>query len=137
MLCKNAIYYVACTPFHFSPSYALFHVQIVLKLPHTRSLHLLIHVLLFINTNSISQYLEKYPHEAPLVELSSPSLPPQLLRNKEKECVEKAKEHLGSSQVKFIYEIIYNFIQTNLFIPCWREMKQVAALSEGKGVLGE
>ena len=81
--------------------------------------------------------MEKYPNEAPLVELSSPSLPPQLLRNKEKECVDKAKEYLGNPQVKHIYEVIYKFIQLNLFIPCWREIKQVATLCEGKGILGK
>ena len=82
------------------------------------------------------QFLDKYPNEAPLVELSSPSLPPQLLRNKEKECIDKAKEHIGQPQVRFIYEIMYKFIQSNLFVPCWREIKQVAALCEGKGILG-
>ena len=44
------------------------------------------------------------------MELSSPSLPTPLLRNKEKECVEKAKEHLGEPQVKHIYEVIHSFI---------------------------
>jgi hypothetical protein len=56
-------------------------------------------------TSSAIQYLEKYPFEAPLVELSSPSLPAPLLRNKEKECVEKAKNYLGQPQVKHIYEV--------------------------------
>jgi hypothetical protein len=75
--------------------------------------------------------LDRYPLEAPIVELSSPSLPAPLLRSKERECAEKAKEYLGHAQVKHIYNIIYNFIQSNLFIPCWREIKQIATLCEG------
>ena len=34
-------------------------------------------------------------------------------------------------------QIVYSFIQSNLFIPCWREMKQVASLCEGKGTMSE
>jgi len=78
----------------------------------------------------------KYPLEAPIVELSSASLPMPLLRNKEKECLEKAKENLGKPQIPIIYEHIYTFIQQNMFIPCWKEMKLVATLCEGKGQLG-
>lgn len=72
-----------------------------------------LHICLFTLIISYSvrwQYLEKYPFEAPLVELSSPSLPTPLLRNKEKECVEKAKEHLGEPQVKHIYEVTNSLI---------------------------
>lgn len=82
--------------------------------------HFFPHFLLF---PTYKQYTEKYPQEPPIIELTSPSLPAPLLRLKEKECHEKAKEFLGKSQIKIIYEIIYNFIQINLFIPCWREMK--------------
>lgn len=79
------------------------------------------------------QYTEKYPHDIPIVELSSPSLPLPLLRNKEKECAEKAAEHLGAAQFQSIYEHIHSFIHSNMFVPCWKEMKQVATLCEGKG----
>lgn len=82
------------------------------------------------------QYLPKYPDEAPIVELTSPTLPVPLLRNKEKECMDKAKENLGKPQVPIIYEVMHSFIQKNLFIPCWKEMKQVATICEGKGKLG-
>ncbi len=81
-------------------------------------------------------FLENYPNVLPIVELSSATLPMQLLRNKEKECLDKAREMIGKPQFKVIYEHIYKFIQNNLFIPCWKEMKSVAALCEGKGVLG-
>jgi hypothetical protein len=81
-------------------------------------------------------YLETYPSAVPIVELSSPTLPMALLRNKEKECIDKAQEALGKPQFKIIYEHIFGFIQTNLFIPCWKEMKQVATLCEGHGNLG-
>jgi hypothetical protein len=82
------------------------------------------------------QYLPNYPDEVPLIELTSPTLPTPLLRLKEKECMEKARVDIGKPQVRAIYEHIYQFIQTNMFIPCWKEMKQVAALCEGRGQLG-
>lgn len=81
------------------------------------------------------QYGAEYPNEAPIVELSSPTLPLPLLRNKEKECSDKAREYLGKPQFHAIYDHIYKFIHGNLFIPCWKEMKQVGTLSEGKGSL--
>jgi hypothetical protein len=70
------------------------------------------------------QYTENYPNSPPIVELSS-TLPTPLLRSKEKECIEKAKEHLGQPQVSYIFDIMNDFIQNNLFVPCWKEMKQV------------
>eukprot|EP01031_Cornospumella_fuschlensis_P041424 gene41424-50544_t len=81
-------------------------------------------------------YVTNYPAEPPLVELSSPTLPPPLLRTKEKECMEKARELAGKAQFQMIYDLMHQFVHTNLFVPCWREMKQVAALCEGKGQLG-
>ena len=81
------------------------------------------------------QYLPRYPMEAPLVEISSPSLPLPLLRNKEKVCMDLAKENLGKPQVAIIYEHLNTFIQKNLFVPCWKEIKQVMTLCEGKGNL--
>jgi len=75
-----------------------------------------------------------YPAEAPIVELSSPTLPMPLLRNKEKECMDKGREVLGKPQAENIYFHIYNFMHSNLFIPCWKEMKQVATLCESKKV---
>jgi hypothetical protein len=81
------------------------------------------------------QYSANYPNEIPIIELTSPSLPPPLLRNKEKEVQELAKEHLGSSQFHVIYESLYQFIHTNLFVSCWKEVKQVMTLCEGKGNL--
>jgi hypothetical protein len=73
----------------------------------------------------------------PIVELSSPSLPGPLLRNKKKECVDRAQKQalLGRPQFRAIYEHVFKFIHGNMFVPCWREMKQVATLCEGKGVL--
>lgn len=82
------------------------------------------------------QYSTNYPNTAAIVELTSPTLPPALLRNKEKECMEKAGELLGKAQVHAIYAHIHKFIHNNLFIPCWKEMKQVMTLCEGKGTLG-
>ena len=82
------------------------------------------------------QYTATYPQTAAIVELTSPTLPPALLRNKEKECMEKAGELLGKAQVHAIYAHIHKFIHNNLFIPCWKEMKQVMTLCEGKGTLG-
>ena len=82
------------------------------------------------------QYTPGYPNELPIVEISSATLPPPLLRNKEKECLDKAKEKLGNPLVPIIYEVIFSFIQKNMFIPCWKEVKQVITLCEGKGQLG-
>eukprot|EP01039_Chlorochromonas_danica_P008258 gene8258-9107_t len=81
-------------------------------------------------------YITNYPNEPPVVEISSPTLPLPLLRNKEKECMDKAREHVGKAQAQVIYEHMYKFIHGNMFIPCWKEMKQVATLCEGKGQLG-
>lgn len=82
------------------------------------------------------QYPKAYPNEIPIIEMSSPTLPMPLLRNKEKECGDKAKEFLGKAQFQIIFEHIYKFIHGNMFIPCWKEMKQISALCEGKGQLG-
>lgn len=71
------------------------------------------------------QYTTQYPSEIPIIELSSSTLPMPLLRNKEKECADKARDLLCKPQVRAIYEHIYKFIQTNMFIPCWKEIKQV------------
>jgi hypothetical protein len=81
------------------------------------------------------QYLPNYPAEGILVELSSPSLPLPLLRTKEKLCMDLAKENLGKPQVALVYEHLHTFIQSNMFVPCWKEIKQVMALCEGKGAL--
>lgn len=50
--------------------------------------------------------------------------------------MELAKKRLGSPQFHCIYEHIYTFVQTNLFLSCWKEVKQVAALCEGHGQIG-
>jgi len=82
-------------------------------------------------------YTAKYPEEPPVVELSSPTLPKMLLRNKEKECLEKCRaEAQGKAHIPVIYSLIHRFIQTNLFVPCWKEIKQVMMLCEGKGHIG-
>ncbi len=77
-----------------------------------------------------------YPEEAPVVELTSPTLPAPLLRNKEKECQDKAKECLGRGQAHAIYQHMHHFIHENMFIPCWKEVKQISTLCEGKGQIG-
>lgn len=82
------------------------------------------------------QFVDEYPNVPPIVEISSPTLPMPLLRNKEKECMDKAAEHRGKPQFTIIYDHLYKFIQSNMFIPCWKEMKQVATLVEGKGQIG-
>jgi hypothetical protein len=81
----------------------------------------------------IQYFTAAYPAEPPAVELSSPTLPAPLLRTKEKECVEEARSLLGRPQAHAIYEHIAQFIHENLFIPCWKEVKQVNALCEGRG----
>lgn len=58
------------------------------------------------------------------------------MRQKEKECLEKAKAHLGQAQAHVIFTLIYDFIMSNMFIPCWREMKQVFGLCEKHGKCG-
>ncbi len=52
------------------------------------------------------QYTPGYPNELPIVEISSATLPAPLLRNKEKESLDKAKEKLGNPLVPIIYEVI-------------------------------
>eukprot|EP01036_Dinobryon_divergens_P025885 gene25885-34477_t len=78
-------------------------------------------------------YGEKYPQDPPIIEISSPTLPMPLLRSKEKECTEKVREQaIGKPQLQFIYEQLNFFLFNNLFVPCWREIKQVLPLCEGK-----
>jgi hypothetical protein len=38
--------------------------------------------------------------------------------------------------MRAIYEPIHRFIHTNMFIPCWKEMKQISTLCEGRGKVG-
>ena len=84
-------------------------------------------------------YDESYPLTPVKVELSSGTLPAPLLRNKEAECMAAAKECIGkpqegvensNGQVAVVYNLIYDFIQENLFVPCWREIKRVLTLFE-------
>lgn len=82
------------------------------------------------------QYPPTYPAEIAIVELSSPSVPPKLLRAKEKECRDIAKQHVNRPQLSWIFHFIDDFIHTNLFIPCWKEVKQVISLCNGKGQIG-
>ena len=78
------------------------------------------------------QFTEEYPKKVPIVEITNKSLPPPLLRNKERECEAAAKKQLGRPQLEAIFTLIYDFVQDNLFIPCWKEVKKVAAMCEGK-----
>lgn len=82
------------------------------------------------------KYLPAYPDVIPIVDITSSTLPIPLLRNKENECLDKAREHIGKPQIAIIYSHIYSFIQRNMFVSCWKEMKQVVTLCEGKGQLG-
>jgi len=82
------------------------------------------------------QYTPQYPDEVPIVELTSPSLPQPLLRNKEKECLEAARNQLGSPQVQTIFTLMDDFIHMNLFTSCWKEVKQVMGLCNGLGKIG-
>ena len=41
----------------------------------------------------------------------------------------------GKPQFAIIYEMMYQFIQSNLFVPCWRELKQVSTICEGVGLV--
>jgi hypothetical protein len=88
-------------------------------------------------------YPVDYPDVPLTVELSSPTLPVPLLRNKEKECSAAAKEHMkkrlsdgadagagAGGQVASVYNLIQDFIQENLFIPCWKELKQTSTMLE-------
>lgn len=59
-----------------------------------------------------------------------------LLRSKEKECSEKARELCGGKpQLQCIYDQLHNFLHNNMFVPCWREIKQVLPLCEGKATM--
>lgn len=76
------------------------------------------------------------PLQLPIVEITSPSLPAPLLRVKAKECLELAKTSPEPAKFQIIYDHIYNFVQSNLFLSCWKEVKQVAGLCEGHGKIG-
>jgi hypothetical protein len=43
---------------------------------------------------------------------------------------------LNLPQLSSIFRHIDDFIHTNLFIPCWKEVKQIMTLCSGKGKLG-
>ena len=96
-----------------------------------------------------------YPYVLPGIELSSPSLPFSLLRNKEKECQDNAKKALATFKarqladgsnvcgaiptpglVAAIYSTIHNFIHTNMFVPCWKEMKQLITFCKESSIGG-
>jgi hypothetical protein len=50
--------------------------------------------------------------------------------------LDKARALLGSPQAEVIYDHIASFIHENLFIPCWKEIKQISTLVEGRGQIG-
>jgi len=70
---------------------------------------------------------ENYPSQVPIVELSSPTLPVPLLRNKEKEMIELAKVQAAQNkpQVEVMFNYLFDFIHGNLFVPCWKEIKLI------------
>jgi len=76
-------------------------------------------------------YKDGYPNKTPIVELTSKVLPVPLLKNKEKECEALAGKHRGEPQLEHIFNFMYDFIQDNMFLPCWKEVKKVAAMCEG------
>lgn len=89
-------------------------------------------------------YPEDYPLSPLIVQLSSQTLPKPLLKKKEQECVAKATEYVkevimgekgemgekGKGQVNVVYNVVQDFIQDNVFVPCWRELKQILILFE-------
>ena len=82
-----------------------------------------------------------YPLSPVMVEFSSPTLPQPPLHIKEKECMAAAKECIESenkkSQVATVYNLIQDFIQENMFVPCWREIKRVMSLFEAAEQKGD
>lgn len=76
------------------------------------------------------QYNEDYPLKIPIIELTSPTLPLPLLRNKEKECHKLAESLIGKPQLQVMFESLYTFIHDNAFVPCWREVKKLKSIIE-------
>ena len=76
------------------------------------------------------QYTDHYPMKIPIIELTSPTLPLLLLRNKEKECHKLAESQLGKPQLRVMFEYLYAFIHDNALVPCWREVKKLKSLIE-------
>ena len=81
-------------------------------------------------------YPEDYPLAPLIVQLSSPTLPKPLLKKKEQECMIKASEFIkegneeSRGQVRIVHNAVQDFIQDNVFVPCWRELKQIMTLYE-------
>ena len=82
------------------------------------------------------RYNAGYPEVMPGIDLSSScGIPFALLRKKEKECLEaaktKQKDGLSLGLFSAIYEHIFQFIENNRFVPCWKELKQLVSACEG------
>ncbi len=86
-------------------------------------------------------YPAEYPQAPLIVELTSTTLPKPLLKKKEQECNAKVAEHIQKvakgegkkgmlGQVRLVFCYLQDFIQENLFVPCWKELKQVMTLFE-------
>jgi hypothetical protein len=85
---------------------------------------------------------EGYPGDHPLIVdvAAERGVPPGLKKKIEKELSEVAKNQLGKEQTEAVLGRLVNFVDTNKFVPCWRELKQVvelvqnsARLEKGKG----
>lgn len=87
-------------------------------------------------------YPAEYPEKPLIVDLSSATLPKPLLKKKTEECNAKVAEHIqqvskgehdksfGAGQVRLVYCHLQDFIENNLFVPCWKELKQVMTMFE-------
>jgi hypothetical protein len=47
----------------------------------------------------------------------------------------QAKQHVGEPQAQHVIEFLKDLVEHNMFVPCWKEVKQVMQLCEGKGDL--
>ena len=69
---------------------------------------------------------EDYPSHALIVNIML--LPPGLQKKLERELGELARELAPNAQVEAVVQRLVGFIDTNIFVPCWRELRKIVDL---------
>ncbi|CAM9321461.1 unnamed protein product [Discosporangium mesarthrocarpum] len=79
------------------------------------------------------QFQDDYPDSPILLELDSPTLPQPFLRKLTKQAEEQAHKLRGQPQAVAALQVVVDTVNKNKFLPCWKELRQVAQMVVSKG----
>jgi len=76
---------------------------------------------------------ENYPAVPLIVTLEQ--LPPGLIKKLMREMEDVAKAHLSKPQIQPVAQHLTNFLDTNLFVPCWKELRKIVDQAKDSNTL--